>query len=1401
MKLPFTIHDLRFTIWKKSGGAVSPLTAGGAHGVTRPAALNRQSQIVNRKSKSGIALVLTLILLSVTLVMALAFLAISGRERGSVTTQTDTATTRLAAEAGLAAAEAQITANILSTTNPYSFGLIVSTNYLPPTNGNPLLDLTNLWFSPRVPVLLTNLVTHAVENRFYLDLNRNGVDDPNGLVPEVNSAGFLTGNTNFEVGDPEWIGVLERPDQPYGPNNKFIARFAFIALPAGNALDLNAIHNQAHMPLTPPTLPLNWVVNPPVNQVNNLDSFVRNEGIGSWEINLAAFLADLNTNQWDSTSPYLYPYPQAFTSPAIDDARALLAYRYNNDFSSLTAVNNLFSPAGVAAFTSDNIDGYTYGQPLMTGFQLPGEQDFNLKNIPWAGADNTNHFFTPEELFDKNVTTLGVPPGKTAVGNDFADRLLAAGTNYVGGNIPTYDRYTFYRMLSQLGTDTAPESGKMNLNYDNLDPGANGVVSATNFMAWQPITFFTNAADRLLKAYTAQWFQTGPSNYLATYYGINGYSYYHQDSFGNTVTNDPSGLGLTNVPFYGMTNQIPAFGVTGIPVLAVGNKFVYTPAVNRLLQLAANMYDATTTNHYPDIFRPIFTVVPENGYNDVYVTGYTTNIQTGSTTYANQNPFIDHINQMGEIAPPVDVTALSPSILLSAAVTYTNVNVYGVPWIVGAKKGFPNFNAFSIESAFQLVRKLEVVRNTNAAPTGDVVILTNQMYLMNITNFMALSCWNSYRSNYPGPVDIVVRCNSTIMLTNDNNLNPPYAFYTNFAFATEIAPNWPQWNGVAKQASGSFIVPLSASVQTLTNAIYYYNEPSPPNPGLLLAAGDSPSNYLDKGIRELPHFWLLMTNRLQVAIIDYSTNVSALNVSGPVIGRIVDYVQLGGMDSSQLLNTNLPENAADSFWNTNYEAQGNLEGVLNQIQVSELGTTLDGQTPTGPAVWNDALIPGGPVGVTSKEAQQAFFRGFFAKDGSYNYGGQFYVNTQTSMQAPYTPMAFAIQHTTWGANDPLVHYLSSDLAAHTENPAIVDWNPDNLLVSNDRYQPWGLTPPSYDGGNGIDQNAYNLSFKDPLVRGSDDWDFPTNKFPTVGWLGRVHRGTPWQTVYLKSTNILDWANNSAGQTGINTWINWTGDFNLSDATNAAPVQDRLLFDLFTTAFNDNATRGQLSVNISSNSLAAWSAVFSGVTVLNNNFPNALIGKATRYQKPLPGYLPPSYTNLVINPAGTYNSTLPLAQQPALAQIVAGIDQTRATFTNADGLVGAFEHEGDILAVPQLADQSPFLNWNNAAQQANGISDEMYEWLPQQVMSLVRVSSSPRYVIYTYGQALKPAPNGVYLGTTPAGTFGMITNYQVVAEMAARAVVRLETVRTNLNGVITVTPPRAVVESFNILPPN
>jgi hypothetical protein len=333
----------------------------------------------------------------------------------------------------------------------------------------------------------------------------------------------------------------------------------------------------------------------------------------------------------------------------------------------------------------------------------------------------------------------------------------------------------------------------------------------------------------------------------------------------------------------------------------------------------------------------------------------------------------------------------------------------------------------------------------------------------------------------------------------------------------------------------------------------------------------------------------------------------------------------------------------------------------------------------------------------------------------------------------------------------------------------------------------------------VDQNPNNLAFKDSLVASSDNWDFPNYKLPTVGWLGRVHRGTPWQTVYLKSTNILTWVQNNTGPT---TWRDWTGNYNGFDAANAGPAADRLLFDLFTTAFNDNATRGKLSVNVGADNpnpaadLAAWSALFSGIVVPTNSTG---------------GYV-------VIKPAGSAGASVPVGPPSSpnsplcLGYLVQngtnGINDVRSTFYNADGLVGSFEHVGDILAVPAVTDHSPFLSGLDPNTQ---ISDEMYEWLPQQAMSLLSVSSSPRYVIYSYGQALKPAPSGTYLGSVslPNGqpAFGLVTNYQVVSEIATRAVLRFETGRTNVIGVnganstITVTPPRAVIESFNILPPD
>ena len=117
-----------------------------------------ESAVRNRKSEEGIALVITLILLSVTLVMAIAFLAISRRETGSVTTSTDTVTARLAADAALANAQAQIIASVLATSDPYSSGLLVSTNFI---NGNGFMSGISPTRRMSIMTLSTAAALHA----------------------------------------------------------------------------------------------------------------------------------------------------------------------------------------------------------------------------------------------------------------------------------------------------------------------------------------------------------------------------------------------------------------------------------------------------------------------------------------------------------------------------------------------------------------------------------------------------------------------------------------------------------------------------------------------------------------------------------------------------------------------------------------------------------------------------------------------------------------------------------------------------------------------------------------------------------------------------------------------------------------------------------------------------------------------------------------------------------------------------------------------------------------------------------------------------------------------------------------------------------------------------------------
>ena len=1354
------------------------------------------------------ALVITLIMLSVTLIMAIAFLAISRRERVSVGSSTDTTVARFATDTGLAAAQSQILANILTTpTALYNYNLLVSTNYINGNGFNPALlpgpnnvsyyyangsllvgadfaqNVANLQILPRAPVMVSGT---EPAGRFYLDLNRNGAFEDSGWVTNVDIFGNgifdANGSSMFyePAGDPQWVGVLERPGLPHGPDNKFTSRYAFIALPVGDSLDINAGHNQAVLR----TVNLNNGLLP----VGIGDSYMRNQGVGSWELNFAAFLADLNTNQWLPTAApnnnfyaYYEPLGSINRGAAFDDARALLSYRYNFNYLSLSPASQLFGALNFGSLRFDNIDEYSDGPLQLTTTNIVeiGPAIIDKVTQPWAGADNPNKFYTPSDFFQTNRTLT----------TTLANRLVNAGTNtYNNANnvVPTYDRYTFYRMLDQLGTDSLPDyAGKLNLNYSNavvsydnfgayvstaIIPGAE-----TNLVAWSARDFFCAAADRLLRLYTTNWFQADPTNYLTTYYGLQNVQYTYTNSNNNIITNDPSGLGLVSylgVPnVLGMTSDgVPAFGLTNIPVMVNGN-FVYSPAVNRVLQLALNIYDASTNRaaalgkDYPSVFRPIFYRNAVNG--NIFITGFeqifssaqSDNPLTQSPIYAPYLPNGESIN-----------------------------NVYGVPWFIGAKKGFPSFNQFVMRNDFQLTRKLEVTRTKLEAYSSVTShdFHTNQMFLMSITNHIGFSFWNSYQGNYAAlnALTVVVRDSANMVLSNGFNngmsVSAGWPNPTQVIFPSTFTFNANTWPGSAwnvTQDPGT----RSAAMNSFAFGTFHYAF----LPQSVYVAGNStfipaslnPPYEVSTAVNPFPQFVLMSTNGFQAYILDGT--------------QIIDYVQLSGPTSVRNLNAEIQDvysglnNAPYHMWYTN-----NNLGYLNQITVSQKGP--------GVAPANSWVAPSGlPPAAASPPGEAAFFAGFFAP--SWNYGGKSYVNTNLTIQAPYTPARNAYSYTVWQANDPLVHYLSSDLndvndttGLHiSDDPAIQPPPSITLTLTNvaERYQPWGraqqmagLGSPQYD------TNRYNLAYRDPLVYGSDNWDFPTNKYPTVGWLGRVHRGTPWQTVYLKSTNLLELnvpGNPSANSTGQNTWNYWTGDFKNFDSLNSRPIQDDLLFDVFTAVPNENATLGTLSVN--QMHLAAWSAVLGGMNIIANATPG------------IPNFsTPPLQTNIIINPVGPSG----IGVFTPLGQIINDINNTR---TNAIMFpLQAYKRAGDLLRVPSLSVQSPFLNRSDAYHVTYDISDEMYESIPQQIMGLVRPSGPPRFVVYTWGQTLKPAPDGTVLSSTllPSGynPFGLVTNYQVTAESATRAVITVIPVITN-----TPTGPltnyNLKVDSYNVLPPD
>ena len=79
-------------------------------------------------------------------------------------------------------------------------------------------NIANLQYDARPPVFIsTNLRDYRTnEFRFCLDFNRNGLFEPTGYRQNKERVSLPRRPTIY-IGDPQWIGVLERP---IGPTRK-----------------------------------------------------------------------------------------------------------------------------------------------------------------------------------------------------------------------------------------------------------------------------------------------------------------------------------------------------------------------------------------------------------------------------------------------------------------------------------------------------------------------------------------------------------------------------------------------------------------------------------------------------------------------------------------------------------------------------------------------------------------------------------------------------------------------------------------------------------------------------------------------------------------------------------------------------------------------------------------------------------------------------------------------------------------------------------------------------------------------------------------------------------------------------------------------------------------------------
>jgi hypothetical protein len=635
----------------------------------------------------------------------------------------------------------------------------------------------------------------------------------------------------------------------------------------------------------------------------------------------------------------------------------------------------------------------------------------------------------------------------------------------------------------------------------------------------------------------------------------------------------------------------------------------YDGAVHRVLQVTANVFDATSTNAFPSVFRPRFAT---NG-GAVFLAGFT------------------HDNRASTL----------PEWLAS--------NPYRVPLVIAARKGFPAFNEFVLRTDVTTQRKLQLTRPSNALgtpPNG-----TNQMYTLTLSNFFGVETWNPHDVEqgappYPRPLLIQVTNCARISLTNSLGLQ------TNdvqSAAASMIIPA-NAWQG-GLLGTNAFRLPLATNMVSFRNAPYRFTDN---------AFGGSTNAFEIHPGFPIPESVIVVSNALTYLAQDGDNIVDCTLLDGVAVVDLHQhlwafnpYAYTSGMTPALL-----------GLWLTNrYAPDVPTDGERLQLSICQ------GGPPTTTTEWREFGLVGA---ITENDRRAAIdtFRNFCGLAPLY--GISFPTNDTLAMVTPFNPAAKMSWNMTWAKNDLLVRLLV-DKDGFTNyqylRPLQSASNipPATLGYLNHNYAPWNGSPNSASY-----LEFSNRALRDAGVYSADQWNFPTNKTPAAHWLGRVHRGTPWQTIYLQ-----------ADAASMNEWLVQGQD------PRTHPTNDWRLVTLLASWMNTNDVRTLRSVN--STNLDAWAATLDGLIVLSNNLPFAVIGEPLQFEP------------IVLS-----------SNSPQASTVAEGIQRTRRAQRGQ-----YFADASAFLTVPELSSAAPWLNLSSSEQLMFGLNDETYEALPAQLLSLIR----------------------------------------------------------------------------------